>query len=398
MRTKEHRDGKLQLDVSDLVTFTQELIRRPSVLGNEGVVAELVAEQMRALRFDGVEIDRAGNVTGVMGGRSSGPTILLDAHMDTVDVFPATAWKREPFGGELLNDRIFGRGSSDMKGALAAMVFGVAGVERSKIKGRVVVSASVGEESTEGSALKVVMDKFRPDYVVIGESTELNLARAGRGRVEFDVEVVGRSCHASSPQLGSNAILGMMRVVAEIEKLVLPEHRFLGNGVTCLTGIRSDPDPPQSMVPGVCQVTLERRLLPGESLEYLREELRECCTRAGVPETHVGLAVSRYESYTGLCFETPKWYPAWEMSEDHDLVRLAVSGLKSVGPEPRLTSYQFCTNAAYSAGKMGVPTIGFGPSSEALAHTVDEYVEVDQVARGAEGYRAICESVLGNSG
>ena len=90
MRTNQHRDGKSQLDVSALVTFTQELIRRPSVLGNEGAVAELVAERMRTLQFDGVEIDRAGNVVGVMSGSSSGPTILLDAHMDTVDVFPAT--------------------------------------------------------------------------------------------------------------------------------------------------------------------------------------------------------------------------------------------------------------------------------------------------------------------
>ncbi len=386
------------MDVSALVTFTQELIRRPSVLGNEGAVAELVAERMRALQFDGVEIDRAGNVIGVMSGSSSGPTILLDAHMDTVDVFPATAWKREPFGGELANDRIFGRGSSDMKGALAAMVFGVAGVARSKIKGRAVVTASVGEESTEGSALKVVMDEFQPDFVVIGESTELNVARGGRGRAEFNVEVVGKSCHASSPQLGSNAILGMMRVVAEIERLVLPEHRFLGNGVTCVTGIRSDPDPPQSMVPGACRVTCERRLLPGESLEDLHEELKECCLRAGVPETRIDLAVSRFQTYTGLCFETPKWYPAWEISEHDDLVRLAVSGLRAVGLDPGLTSYQFCTNAAYSAGEMGVPTIGFGPSSEALAHTVDEYIEVDQVETAAKGYRAICNSILGGSG
>jgi putative selenium metabolism hydrolase len=284
-----------------------------------------------------------------------------------------------------------------MKGALAAMVFGVAGVERSRIKGRVVVSASVGEESTEGPALKLVMDAFPPDFAVIGESTELNVARGGRGRAEFDIEVVGKSCHASSPHLGSNAILGMMKLVAEIERLVLPEHPFLGKGVSCLTGIRSDPDPPQSMVPGACRVTYERRLLPGESLERIREDLKECCGRAEVPEAQIDLAVSQYETYTGLCFQGPKWYPAWEISERHDLVRRAVAGLRAVGLKPELTSYQFCTNAAYSAGELGVPTIGFGPSSEALAHTVDEYVAVEQVEKAARGYQAICLSVLGDS-
>jgi putative selenium metabolism hydrolase len=393
-----HQEFSSRLDVPALVTFTQELIKRPSVLGNEAKVAGLVAEQLRVLGFDAVETDRAGNVIGVLSGDLPGPTILLDAHMDTVDAFPAEAWTRDPFGGERVNDRIYGRGSSDMKGALAAMVFGVAGVERSRIKGRVVVSASVGEESTEGPALKLVMDAFPPDFVVIGESTELNVARGGRGRAEFDIEVVGKSCHASSPQLGSNAILEMVKLVAEIERLVLPEHAFLGKGVSCLTGIRSDPDPPQSMVPGACRVTYERRLLPDESLEQICDELKECCSRAGVPETRIDLAVSKYKTYTGFCFEGLKWYAAWEISERHELVHRTVAGLRAVGLKPELTSYQFCTNAAHSAGELGVPTIGFGPSSEALAHTVDEYVAVEQVEKAARGYQAICSSVLGDSG
>jgi acetylornithine deacetylase/succinyl-diaminopimelate desuccinylase-like protein len=135
-------------------------------------------------------------------------------------------------------------------------------------------------------------------------------------------------------------------------------------------------------------------LLPGESPEQIREELKACSCRAGVPEVQIALAVSRYETYTGFCFEGPKWYPAWEISERHDLVHRAVSGLRAVGLKPELTSYQFCTNAAYSAGAMGVPTIGFGPSSEALAHTVDEYVSVQQVEKAARGYQAICNSVL----
>lgn len=386
--------GKDRLDVTALVDLTQKLIRCPSVLGNEGAVAKLVAERMSSLGFDSVATDPAGNVVGTVIGKASGPTVLLDAHLDTVGAGSAGAWVHDPFGGELEGNRIFGRGSSDMKGALAAMLFGISSLDRQSMKGRVVLSASVGEESTEGSALKLIVAEAAPDFVVIGESTELNVARGGRGRAEFDLEVVGKSCHASAPHLGTNAVIEMIKIVAEIEKLPLPQHSFLGSGVTCLTGIRSDPDPPQSMVPGSCRVTYERRLLPGETLEELLKELEECCKSAGAPESRVSLAISRYQTYTGFRFEQPKWYPAWELDHDHHLVRWALSGLRSIGLAPGLTSYQFCTNAAYTAGEAGIPTIGFGPSSEALAHTVDEYVEVEQLESAAAGYRAICCSIL----
>jgi putative selenium metabolism hydrolase len=389
-----HRPFEGLIEVSALLEFVQRLIQEPSVLGNEGTVAKSVSDQMHQLSFDSVRTDEVGNVVGVVEGANSGPTLLIDAHMDTVGIYPKEAWNRNPFGGEIEGGKIFGRGSSDMKGALAAMVFGVAGLDRSSLAGRVVVSASVGEESTEGSALRVVMEQVKPDFVVIGESTELRIARAGRGRAEFEIEVTGKSCHASKPHLGSNAVIGMMGVISQFEDLLLPQHTFVGEGVMCLTGISSKPFPPQSMVPATCEAVYERRLVPGESLRDVVDELKEGCVRAGVPTTRVDLAIARYRTYTGALMETPKWYPAWEITEGHNLVQLALSGLRATGIGTGLTSYQFCTNAAYSSGEAKVPTIGFGPSNEEVAHTVDEFVEVEQIVEAAVGYRAICESLL----
>ena len=105
-----------------LIDFTCALVRLPSVLGDEALVAEQVSREMRRLLFDHVEIDADGNAVGVIRGLGDGPVVLLDAHMDTVDVLPADAWSRDPFGAEVADGRIYGRGSSDMKGALAAMV------------------------------------------------------------------------------------------------------------------------------------------------------------------------------------------------------------------------------------------------------------------------------------
>ena len=377
-----------------LMALTQALVRTPSVLGGEEKVAGLVADEMRRLGFDPVEIDAAGNAVGVVEGAGAGPTLLFDAHMDTVDVLPLEAWQHDPFGGEVVGHRLYGRGSSDMKGALAAMVHAAAGLDRDELAGRLVVSASVGEESIEGAALRPVMERYSPDYVVIGEASELDLVRAGRGRAEFVLETRGEPAHASSPHLGVNAVHLMTAVIEQIEGLEMPTHPFVGSGLMCLTDIISVPYPAHSVVPSGCRATYERRLLPGETQAGLMAELGAACSRAGAENTAIRLATAEYETYTGVVWSEPKWYAPWELPEDHELVQGALAGLRGAGLAPGFASYQFCTNAAYSAGVAEVPTIGFGPSRESLAHVVDEFIEIDQLIVACHGYAAISKAML----
>ncbi len=377
-----------------LIDFTCALVRLESVLGNERNVAERVAGEMRALLFDHVEVDDAGNAIGIVRGLKDGPTLLFDAHMDTVDVLPAEAWSREPFGGQVVDDRIWGRGSSDMKGALAAMVYAAAGRERAALAGTVIVSASVGEESIEGAALRTVMDRYPADYVVIGEASGLDLVRAGRGRAEFIIETSGKPSHASTPDAGINAVHRMAAVIGEIEKLPMPEHGFVGNGVMCLTDIISVPYPAHSVVPSGCRATYERRLLPGEDRDGVTAEIVEACGRAGAADTTVSLADTDYRTYTGVRWVEPKWFPPWALDEDHALVQSGLRGLRASGLEPSLASYQFCTNGAYSAGVAGVPTIGFGPSTEHHAHVIDEFLDIDQLLKARRGYSGIAAALL----
>ena len=182
-----------------LVSLTRDLIRIPSVLGGEGPVAARVVAEMRLLDYDEVEIDASGNAVGVLQGATDGPTILFDAHMDTVDVHPRGAWSHDPFGGDETDGRIYGRGSSDMKGALAAMIHGIGTLDRSTLGGRAVVSASVGEELIEGAALRIAKQRHGADFVVIGEASDLDVARAGRGRAEW-VAWSPRACHLTPPR------------------------------------------------------------------------------------------------------------------------------------------------------------------------------------------------------
>ncbi len=365
------------------------------MLGGEGPVADRVVDEMRRLQYDEVGIDAAGNAVGVVEGAAAGPTILFDAHMDTVDVHPRDAWSHDPFGGDLVDGRIYGRGSSDMKGSLAAMIHGIGRLDRRVLRGRAVVSASVGEELIEGAALRTVMQEHAADFVVIGEASELDVVRSGRGRAEWVVTTKGVPSHASTPDEGVNAVHAMRAVIESVEALPMRSDAFVGDGVMCLTDIISIPHPAHSVVPSGCRATYERRLIPGDTQEGLAEEMRAACARADVGDVNIRLADTDYTTYTGVRWETPKWFAPWELPETHELVQQSLAALGSIGQRPGLRSYQFCTNGAHSAGCAGIPTIGYGPSREDQAHVTDEYVEVDQLLEASSGYQAIARTMLG---
>jgi len=382
---------------SRIIRFASELIRLPSVLGNEGAVACRVVDEMRRLGFDLVETDPVGNVQGAVDSGKPGPTLLIDAHMDTVGVLPESAWTLSPFSGAVTSGRLYGRGAADMKGALAAAVYGIASLDRRSFSGRVVVSASVGEETAEGAALETVVERWKPDFVVIGEATGLNLAVGGRGRAELTVEVVGVPAHASTPHLGVHAVEGMFRLADEVGRLTMREDSLLGRGVVCLTDIISEPYPAQSTVPALCRATFERRLMDGESRETVLADFKACADRSGCRQTGITFAEAGFDTYTGHRLAGEKWYPAWKMPADHPLVVSALQALHAAGIPASRSAYQFCTNAALTAGRLGIPTVGFGPGVETRAHVVDEFVEVAELESAFRGYHAIAAALLSSS-
>ena len=229
------------MNTDKLIEFTQSIVQMPSLSGQEAKVAKRIEAEMHTLGFDEVRIDENGSVIGIINGAQPGKTLLFDGHTDTVGISPGVPWDHEPFAAKIVDGAIYGRGSADMKGAIAAMVHAAGSIDRTKLRGRVVVSASTMEEVLEGVCLKTVMDTVQPDWVVIGESTGLNLARGGRGRAEVHLETVGRPSHSSAPQQGHNAVLDMAQVIAAIETLELPEHPLMGPAICALTDIISDP-------------------------------------------------------------------------------------------------------------------------------------------------------------
>ena len=376
-----------------LIDFMQRLVRQPSPSGEEQAVVQIVINEMQSLGFDKIRVDENGSAIGIIEGMQPGKTLLFDAHCDTVGIAPGATWTTDPYGGEIIDGHLYGRGCADMKGALAAMVYAAADVDKSKLAGRIVLSASVMEEVFEGGALKTVMDQVNPDYVVIGESSNLNLVHGGRGRAEIHLETIGKPSHSSSPHLGINAVHLMMKVIEAVDGIKLGEHPRLGPAILALTDIISEPYPGYSVIPSRCKATYDRRLLPDETIQDVLSAITSLPELKSI-QLNMIIAQGEHRSYTGSILRGTKFFPSWELDAKHPFVESALKGLRTYGLDPKLSAYRFCTNAAYSIGMAGIPTIGFGPGTEADAHVVDERLSLDALEKAARGYHGIIEAVL----
>ncbi|HEY3426160.1 MAG TPA: YgeY family selenium metabolism-linked hydrolase [Negativicutes bacterium] len=388
------------IDETAMIEFGQKLIQLPSYTGKEKAVAEELQATMLTVGFDRAWIDEFGNVIGEICGQQSGPRILFDGHIDTVEVSDRGRWSVDPFAGIIKDDRLYGRGASDMKCALAAMVYGVAPLIKckTKMRGSLFISGTVCEETFEGLSLSKVVEAVKPDYVVIGEASVLSLKRGQRGRAEIAVTTIGKAAHSSNPAIGKNAAYMMLQLVERILQLKTPQDEFLGAGILELTDIISTPYPGASVVPHRCRATFDRRLLVGETETDVLAPLLACINELQLTDNsfqaETEIVTADQECYTGKVMAGTRFFPAWVFPEDDKLVSGALQSLRSAGLDPAVTKYSFCTNGSYSAGIAGIPTIGFGPGREDGAHVVDEYIEIAQLKGAAVGYQAIAHHFL----
>ncbi len=387
------RHNDYPVDQEALADFTLRLVNSRSPSGSEGDSARLVAAEMERLGYQ-VEVDELGNVLGTIDC-GAGPSILIDSHMDTVGVTDPGAWSRDPWG-QRVDDRLYGRGAMDMKGPLASSIYGIASLADRLERGTITVSGSVAEEMVEGPVLVEVAKRLRPNFVIICEATSLKIAQGQRGRAELRIETFGQPSHSSRPDLGVNAVQAMVDVAEALRDVKPPSHNVLGEGILVLTDIISRPYPGLSVVPDYCVATFDRRTLPGETEESVLAPIRHVSEQALAgtgARCQIAVAEDVFQTYTGVELRAPNFAPAWFYSEDAEIVRRARQGLLAIGIEPALTHYAFCSNGSGTAGCLDIPTIGFGPGEEALAHRVDEYISVGDLTMAARGYAAIAEQL-----
>jgi putative selenium metabolism hydrolase len=363
--------------VAGVIDLLRELVATPSLSGDEADVASICETALRRGGFD-VEIDALGNVVGVRG--DSGPLLLFDAHSDTVA--PGDGWTREPYHPAVVDGRMYGRGTTDMKGPIAALIHGVS---RAHPANRVAISITTLEETAEGATLAPVCDALAPDAVVIAEPSACVPALAQKGRAELLVRVAGRIAHAAFPGQGHSALLDAARLLLAAEARPAVSDDQLGEALLVPTEATSFPRPGISVVPDRCELRFDRRLLPGEDRESVLDELHGLCAAARVNAT-VELTAGPVTTYTGVELRPQRWLPAWRTPPGAPLARAASKALGSTA----VTAYRFCTNGSATAAR-GIPTIGYGPGLTELAHQPDEWISLEHLNIAAAGYTALAE-------
>ncbi len=380
-----------------LVAFAQALVRIPSLSGQEAAVAQRLAEEMEALGFDAVWQDAMGNIIGRIGSGER-PVLVFNGHMDTVGISDPAAWQYDPFGGELVDGKLFGRGAVDMKGPLAAMVYGAMLFQRRATgEGTLYVVGVVQEEPHEGKAMEVLLreNHLQPDYVLLGEPSDLQVKRGHRGRLEIRVVTYGRACHASNPAMGENALYAAARLIFGIELLgtQLPDDAVLGRGTIAVTHLETFAAS-RNAIPDRVEMVIDRRLTLGETEVKALAEIQSLIQKE---EINAEVFVPEYEmiSYTQYRVRGREYYPAWLLPEDHPFLRRVVRGVeRALGIRPEVNTWAFSTDGVYTMGEAGIPTVGFGPGQEVQAHTANEHIAVRDLVRAAQAYAAIAEEVL----
>ena len=393
----------------EIIEFARELIRIPSPTGEEKEVAEATVAKMKELEYDEVKIDEIGNVIGHIKGKGAGKKLMYNGHMDTISPGDLKLWTTDPYGAEIKDGYIYGRGAADMKGANAAAIMAGGLLKRAGIKlsGSLFVTTVVYEEpSTECIGTKWLFehDGIIPDYVINGEATSMNIANGNRGRVEFVLSTFGKACHSSAPWRGVNALYKMCKAIRQLEELneQLPEHPELGRASLAVTRILCYPGKlDEDVVPDKCTIWFERRLVPPETPESAMLQIREILQRIEKedPEFRYSLDLREVHAkmYTGWEGNLKKVMgKPWIISKDHELVKKAVNIISDVtGRIPEIRPWTFGTDALYTAGVAKVPTIGFGPGEERYTHIPDERIKIDDMINATKVYALMAVELCG---
>ncbi len=375
----------------ELFSLIQRLIQIRSYSGEEQEIVEFILGKMREYGFDEAFADGLGNAVGRIG---NGPVkILFDAHIDTVKVTEGENWTYPPFEGKIVDGKIYGRGAVDEKPAMAGYL--IAGKVLKEVYGEqplpftLYVVGSVLEEDCDGYPLLHLIEQegIRPDYVLLGEPTDLRVYRGQRGRMEVEVATHGKSAHGAHNQQGINAIYKMARIVSEIERLdaQLPPVEPLGKGSITVSDISSKA-PSLCSVPDYCRIHIDRRLTVGEDQDTVLQQLQEIARDLRI-EADIQIPLYRGKSWKGTEFQQEAYFPTWILEETHPLVQAGLAAAAEVLEQKTESGvWSFSNNGVATAGRLGIPTIGFAPGKEELSHSDREELVLEDLLKAAQFY------------
>ncbi len=388
---KESIVSDLSAQENALANLLSKLIQIRSYTGEEEKIVKFIKSKMREFEFDDVFIDTFGNIIGRIG---NGPVkIFYDAHVDTVAVNDFKAWLHPPFDGKIVDGKIYGRGAVDEKPAIAGFLMAGKAIQSyfrdRELPFSLFIIGSVMEEDADGYPLFHIIknEKIKPDFVLLGEPTDLSLYRGQRGRMEMEIATKGKSAHGAHNEQGINAVYRMLPIISGIEKLdqQLPSRDPLGKGSITVSQIVSKA-PSLCSVPDYCKIHIDRRLTLNETQETSLDEINNIIRSSGI-EADVSIPSYSGKSWTNQQFEQEAFFPTWILEHNHPLILAGLHTSRLVLKQPaQLGTWKFSTNGVATAGLFNIPTIGFAPGKEELSHSSKEELVLADLLKATHFY------------
>lgn len=387
----------------EIIDFLQESIQTPSVSGQEGDYAELIAEKMRALGYDKVNIDGAGNILGTINGDKSGKTLLYNGHIDHVppgkmeEPYSAKVIDGTPFG--INGDIIWGRAAADMKGALAGMVMagGILKEAEISLKGDLIVTGVVMEELLAHTGAKYLIEQnnIRADAAVIGEATNLNISLGHRSNADIQIQSRGKMAHGSAPERGINAFSKIIPLIQELQTLEekVPKHPILGKPTLPVTMVSVYPDV-INVIPELCTLHVNFRGHPNYHVEEFLADLRTIITilQQQDPELvlECQLTTGEERSYSGYLEIANRHMYSFYTNPAEPIVGMTEQIVEFITTmKPELTTWTFATDGGFISQVAKIPTIGFGPGEERFTHSPNDLISIQDVLTATKVYTTL---------
>ncbi len=377
---------------AQLFQLLKKMVSFDSVDGNEAAISDFLAQNARDMGMDEVYQQEAlpglKNVIAIKRFGTGGKTVITNSHMDVVP--PADGWETDPYDLIIKGDRAYGRGSTDAKGPLACLTHAIRRIIENPegVNGTIVYTAVVDEESHSYGARRLVEHPLvKGDYCIVGEPTLSRVAVSHNGSLRPVIVCEGLSAHASNPELGISAV----RIAAYISQLVdemaaqisTIHHPTTGKPSIAITLIHGGVQ--ENVLPDRCEITIDRRMVPGENEDHLKRLFDEMCRKAQEQFPGSRVYVDHYLVTTG---------PAAETAADSELVTTAFAAAEAATGEKQEPFGLTCnTDMNHFVGR-GIPTIIIGPGTITVAHKPNEYVELDQLEKTCAVDEAVLRALL----
>ncbi len=395
------------------VAFLKKLVSIQSVTGNEKEIADFIHKSFVKSGFKDCFIDKCGNFITVLKGTGKGPNIMISGHLDTVPEGELEEWlPYHPFkASEDKNGNLYGRGTSDMKGGLAAAFFVMLYFKELKDKGislpgDLVFSAVVHEEAAEMLGMEYLIEETLPekgincDLVLLAEPTEGDVAIGQRGKIELVITTKGKTAHSSNPKAGINALEKMLTVLDYIFNTMpknLKSSPVFGEGTVTVTDCKVKPGT-LSVIPDECEISVDRRYMPEETIESIIKEFEDLFAEIKLKDKEFEAFISpRYyeeTSYTGFKKRIKKYHPPWIVDEKNIFVKKTLDALKTLGQNPAIKYWKSGCDGSMSCGIHKIPTIGYSGASETCIHKPKEYVNINKMMETIDGYIEIIKNIM----